>query len=211
MEGRYFTDAVWIPIIVLTLILTALHWVMLPELLATYDDPEYVRKFAEKGKLTETAAQEQVAEMRRLAPYLGFLEAPIVVSAGVAGVAVVLYLIGRIQFRKKAPYQSYFAMVAWGSFVSGIPLLINLAARSIKPGLLIATNAAALMPKSSEGTYFYNILLAVDPFLIWQVWLMGLGMAVLCEVNRQRAIASVGSMFVILSIVNALTMTAAGE
>ncbi len=184
---------------------------MLPELLATYDTPEFAAQFAERGKLTETEAKAEIEKMRYLAPYMGMIEAPIVILAGIAGVACVLYLIGRIQFRKKVGFVSLYAMVAWGSLVSGAPLLANLVARLINPELLLPTNAAALLPKTMEGTYFYNIMLAVDPFLMWQVWLMGLGIATLCEVNKQRAISSVGTMFVVLSIVNAWTMTLASK
>ncbi len=211
IDSHGFETDSWLPVILLTVILAALHSTMLPELLANYDDPEYVSQFAERGKMSENAARDQIAEMRRLAPYMGLIEAPIVVSAGIAGVAAVLYLISRVQYRKKVSYRSLFSMVAWGSLLSAIPLLINLIGRLIRPDLLLPTNAAALLPDSAQGTYFYNILLAVDPFLVWQVWLMGLGLAFICQETRQRAITSVGTMFVVMSVVNALTMTMAGK
>jgi len=210
-QSRSFEFTPWLPIILLTVILASLHYTMLPELLETYNSPEYLTQFAERGQMTEVAAQAEIAKMRDLAPYMGLVEAPIVILAGIAGVASVLYIIGRIQFRKKVPFVSLYAMVAWGSLVSGAPLLVNLIVRIIRPGTLLSTNAAAFLPKTMEGTYFYNIMLAVDPFLMWQVWLMGLGVATLCEVNRQRAISSVGTMFVVLSIINAWTMTLAGK
>ncbi len=211
MEEGEFENGSWLPVVILITILAALHYVMLPELLATYDAPGYVTQFAERAQITESAAKDQIVEMRRIAPYMGLIESPLMVSAGIAGVAAVLYLIGRLQYRKSIAFKSLYSMVAWGSLVSAAPLLINLFARMIQPDLSLSTNAAALLPDSMQGSYFYNIFLVIDPFLVWQIWLMGLGMANLCEVNRQRAVSSVGTMFVILSIFFAWTMTLAAK
>lgn len=211
MRNGGFHGDPWLPLLLVAIILAAVELMLLPDLRKTYSDPEFVKQHAERKGLTESQSADEVAKMSRAAPYLAIIEAPIVVTAGAAGVAAVLWVVSRIHYRRKVAYLLLFSMVSWASFVSAAPLLLNFAVRAIKSDASLATSAAVLLPASLKGGYIYNVLLALDPFLLWQVWLLGLGMAALCEVSRQRAITSVGTIFVLLAVLNAVGLTAAGN
>jgi len=55
-----------------------------------------------------------------------------------------------------------------------------------------------------EESYWFRILGAFDLFLIWQVWLLSLGVARLYQVGLQRAVSLVGTIFIVLAALNAI-------
>jgi hypothetical protein len=207
MELQGFDASPWLPLLLMALTVGLLQIALLPELLANYDEPDFQAQYAEKHNVTIDEARTEIGKLKKSAPYLGFLEAPIVVVGGAGGISAVLYMIGWLRFKSRMPFVLVFHMVAWGSLVGIVPIGLQLIMRFINPETTFSTNAAALLGEASQDTYLYNILLAVDPFLVWQVWLLGLGMAAIYGVSRQRAVTSVGTMFIILSILNAIGLT----
>ncbi len=207
MTEGWFEDASWVPLVIMIVALSGLRLAMVPEMQKEYSTDDFKKWYVEKQKVTEEKATEEIARMKEIAPYMSFVEAPVMVIAGAAGVGVMLFLIGRFSYKQRLPFVSLFKMVCWASLVSVFPLVAQMGLKLASVNIDLPTNIAFCLPKSLSTSYFYNILQALDLFLIWQVWLLSLGMAALYKVSRQRALSSVGTMFVIIVVLNAMAMT----
>ena len=71
--------------------------------------------------------------------------------------------------------------------------LIELLGAVLKVGLTMATGTAEVhtdltlvLPMLEKGTYVYNLVSRVDPFMIWSLFILGLGVSVLCGSKKLR-------------------------
>jgi len=207
MKVREFTDSAWFPLMIVTIGLVALRLTLVPEFRKEYSSPEFLKSYMERRQVTEEQAAIDIKRIDEIAPVLSILEAPVMVVLGAAGVTLFLSLIGRIGYKTKLPFREIFNMTAWASVVSIFPILVQTGMKYYGLGDGLPTNISYYLPKSLAGSYLSNLLQMMDAFLFWQVWLLGLGMAALYGVSKQRAISSVGTLFVILAIFNAMAIT----
>jgi len=214
MESHGFVQAAWFPLLIVTVGLILLRMTLVPEMRKEYSSPEYKKWYMERQSVTEEQAGKDIEKMYQIAPIMSFFESPVMVVVGAAGIALFLSLIGRFGYRQtldekgqRIGFIQVFHMTAWASAVSIFPIIVQAGMKYFELGTGLPTNVAFYLPKEAEGTYLYNILQTMDLFLIWQVLLLGLGMAALYGVSKQRAISSVGTLFVILAIFNAMALT----
>ncbi len=196
----------WVPIIILVILLTILRLVMLPEMYEYYSSEEFRELLKETRKSDDVEMEQDIALMKKSAPFIAVLEAALTVFLGTGGITILLYLIGRLIYKQKAYLRAIFAMVAWTSIIGAIPLSCNILLKLANPDWYLPTNLSALFTPEVAGDYFSRVLSIIDIFLIWQVWLISIGMSVLYGVSIQRAVSSVGSMFVFFAVLNALAL-----
>jgi hypothetical protein len=211
MQLRRFDIGAWPALIIVTIALIALRLEMVPELRKEYSTSDFKKWYIEQQHVNEEKADQDIAKMSQIAPVMSLLEAPVMVVAGAAGIAVFLFLVGRVSYKQKIGFVDIFNMVSWASVIAVVPLLIQVGFKIGGVEMNLPTNVAWFLPKSLEGSYFYNVLQAVDLFLIWQVWLLALGIVALFQVTLQRALTSVGTLFVTLAVLNAIATTMSGK
>lgn len=202
-----FEPGGWIPILVVSIALAIIRLILLPEVMHQYSDPGQLQKYAEERNIPEAEAQKELDLLRRTAPAMTMLETPFLVAAGVALIAFFVYFIGKVLFQKTIAYMVIFRVISWASIVSAIPLVLSIPLKLINPSLDLPTNPAFLLPAELTGKYIYYILQTIDIFLIWQVWLISVGISELYNISTQRAISAIGTMFIIFIILNAVTFS----
>lgn len=195
---------IWVPVVVLTVALAGLRLTMVEEQQRTYRDPEFKQWYAEQRDVSQAKAERDVDMLIKAAPLMSILEAPLITVLGIGAVALVIWLAGRISYRARLPFRWMFGLVAWASLVGAIPFLLNIPLKIISPDWTLPTNPAALMPASLAGSYFHRIMTSLDIFLVWQVWLLSLGTAGLFKVTVQRALGTIGTIFICFIVLNAL-------
>lgn len=204
MENRQFEDHSWFPIAIVAIGVICLKILLLPELRAEYASEDFRQWYMERQQVTEEKARAEIARMSEFAPWMSLIEGPIMVTAGAAGVALFLYLIGRIGYKAKRSFVTLFNMTAWASAVSVFPILLQVLMVWLGVGGDgLPTNIAYYLPEEMKETYFYNFIQTLDLFLIWQVGLLGIGMSTIYEISLQRSITNVGTLFVVMAALNA--------
>jgi hypothetical protein len=197
--GNYLT-----PLIFVAISFTALKLVMLPEIQTQYASDEFRNWYMELRDVTEEAARKDIDRMSRYAPLMLLIEGPLTVFASTALIAFVIVIAGRLTFKIQLQYRPALTMVAWASIISALPMLINLALKLNNQQSELTTDLSALLTPELVGGYFSRFVAIVDPFLIWQVWLLSIGVSWLYVVNMQRAISVVGTIFVCFGVINAM-------
>lgn len=203
MESWYFDASAWFPLLALTILMTTFSYLFVPEMVKHYQDPEFVKSLAAKSNVTEEKAVEEAKRLADVAPAMAFIEGPIAVIGGAAGAALMLYLVARFRFRQKPRVATIFNLVSWTSLVSMFPLAIQIIYQIVGIDSVAPTNLGFLFDKGAEKTYLYGILVSIDAFLIWQVWLLGLGLAVILKESLQKTLSAVGTLFVVMIAFNA--------
>lgn|GEM_PF-1149163 len=206
---RFFTikgwqDGFWVPLLVVAVALAGLKFVQLPELRTRITSPEFRTGLAQERNITEDEAARMTERMAATAPVYVIVEAPIMIVAGAAGLALALSLIGRIVFKQRVPYPELFGLASWTGLVAAIPLALHIPLQLLNPEWILPTNPAALMPDAWQANYFARVAMAVDAFLIWQVWLISLGSSRIFGVTLHRAVSAVGTLFVCFAVLNAM-------
>lgn len=192
----------WAPLIIISLTLAAVRVTMLPEALQEYSSPEFRQKYMELRKVSEEEAERNIETIKRITLPTTLIEAPIVVVVGTMGLSFILFLVGRLAYRGTAVFKSVFTMVAWSSIVSSIPLFLTLPLKLINPSWVFPSSPALLLSESADGSFIQGILMILDPFLLWQVILLSIGLSVLYNVTLQRAVSTVGTMYICFAVAN---------
>lgn len=197
-------NSYWLPLLVVTLALIGFRMSLLPELIESYSSPEFVLKYSESGKLTEAEANEQIALIKKTAPIVILFESPILAILSVSMMALIITLTGKTLFKSGMPFMPVFNMTAWTSIISAIPLYISIPVKLINPELDLPSNPAFFISEELAGSFFHEILTLFDVFMLWQIYLLSIGVSVLYSVNMQRSLSVIGTMFLIFTILNAM-------
>ncbi|MBM3326709.1 MAG: hypothetical protein FJY65_06985 [Calditrichaeota bacterium] len=194
----------WAPLLFVTLAFAGLRLVQMPEVEKKFDDPKFKTQIAEQRKITDEEAGRLIERMRGAAPVVSVIESPVIIVAGSAGMALLLYLIGRIIFKQAIPYITVFSLTAWTGVVAAIPLLLHIPLQLYNPEWSLPTSPAYLFPKDLQNNYFVRVLTALDLFLIWQVAWLCIGISRLYKVSLNRSVSVIGTLFVCFAVLNAL-------
>ncbi len=196
----------WVPVVLVALALALVRLTMVSDMREEYRSEEFRQWYADQRGVSVTEAKEDLQSLSRSAPYMAFVEAPIVVTASVAATTLVLFLIGKFGFGGGVGFRIMFGMVAWAGIVSVIPLLLNLPLKLINSEWMIPTSPAWFLPDSMHSSYFYGFLSLIDLFVIWEAWLLAIGMSFLYSVSFQRAITVVGTMVICFAALNGIAV-----
>lgn len=196
----------WVPVIVVALALAVIRLTMISDVREEYSSDEFRKWYAEQKGISETEASEDLRTLSRSAPIMAFVEAPIVVTGSVAATTLVLFLIGKFGFGGGVGFRVVFGMVAWSGIVSVIPLVLSLPLKLINSSWMIPTSPAWFMPESMHSNYSYGFLSLLDVFVIWEAWLLAIGMAFLYDIPFQRAVTVVGTMVICFAALNGIAV-----
>jgi len=205
MMGKVISEKGYIaPLVLLTLAFVVLRLLMLPEIYEQYSGEEFRQWYMEMRDVSEDVAQKDIDKMISNAPLMMLIEGPLTVVVGTVAVAFILSIVGRIVFKEHREFKPIFTMVAWSSIISAIPMLLNIPLKIIENDWFLPTSLSFILTPELVGGYFSRFLSIVDPFLVWQVWLLSIGMSTLYDVTVQRAVGVVGTIFVFFGVVNAM-------
>jgi hypothetical protein len=139
---------------------------------------------------------------------LGFVAAPIVgivITALVAGVLFGVFAV----LGGTASYKQVMAVVGHGGVIGAVWELVSLPLYFVKGSMGSATNFGALWP-GDEQSFIAAFLGCFDVFIIWQVFVLAIGLAVLYRRRTQPLFLSLLSVYVLIAAVIATVKTALG-
>ncbi len=197
------------PTIIVAIAFIGFQLTMLPNIIDRYSSANMYEWYEEMRIERNPAIDRQIEMLSRAAPYLAIVEvisATVVMVIGMIGISVILYLIGGLGFKKWIDFSRVLSVYAWTSIISAISRLLSIPIKLINPDWSLPTNLSLLLTPEVVGSYFSNVLIVMDIFLIWQALLMSIGMSVIYGVSVQRAAGAVGTIFICSAVLNALFM-----
>ncbi len=107
-------------------------------------------------------------------------------------ITLVFWALGNFVYARQVKFKQVFSIMAYANL---IPLLLGTA---IKLPLILSTHSmnvqtslAVFLPVEQQGTFLYSLLSSFDVFNLWFLAVFAIGMAVLYEVKRSRAMTLV--------------------
>ena len=134
------------------------------------------------------AAKRQVQGPAR---YINLAATPVAILAIWALISAFLLLGSNPIGGGEAKFGQMMGVVAWSSFITtlgGLLKSILIFIQGTSYGLTISL--AALLPVPPRGatpSALYHILSKMDPFMVWQVFLWGMGISIVAKIKSQKA------------------------
>ncbi|NQT34938.1 YIP1 family protein [bacterium] len=197
------------PAIIVVIVFIGFQLTMLPDIIDRYSSANLYEWYEEMKIERTSEIDRQIEMLSHAAPYLAIAEvisAAVVMILGMAGVSVILYMIGGLGFNKWIDFSRVLSMFVWTSMINSFAKLLSIPLKLINSDWSLPTNLSLLLTPEVVGSYLSNVLVVMDFFLIWQAILMSIGMSVIYGVSVQRAAGAVGTIFICSAVLNALFM-----
>lgn len=174
----------WVPLIIVVIIAVGLQlWLM------DIGMQDRLAKLETRGL---TADQMEMAQQRMQGPlrFVGLAVSPLFILVIWLVTAGLLLLGGNPVMGGKADFNQVMGVVAWSSLITtlgGILKSVLIFIQGTTHG--VSTSLAALMPVPPIGekpSILYDFLTKMDPFMVWQVALWGMGLAIVAKIKAQK-------------------------
>lgn len=179
-----------VPILLVGLLTAASTYLTLPLM-----DPETPEVRDQLARLTPEQ-RAQTVEWVQMVRSHGWLTLPIVNGfATVATVSMVLLGLARWVFRSDVGVREMLVVTAYSSMVQGVEAVVRTPFMLASHSLVVHMGPGALVSEEMAATYLGRLLINVDLFGIWQVWLMGVGLGILANVPMRRSLIAVALLW----------------
>ncbi len=160
-----------------------------------------------------TVTDEMYQQMRGR---IGF--APYTTAAGVIVVSpIILAVLSGILFAVfsagmggTASFKQVFAVVVHAGGISALGQVFTGSLNYLQGTMAGATNLAVLLPMLAEGSFAGRLAGMIDLFLIWWVFVLAVGVAVLYRRRTQPVAVSLFAVYGVIAVAAAAIMTALG-
>jgi hypothetical protein len=148
----------------------------------------------------------QVQGMEKMAPMVGyftvasmFVALPLI-SAIVAGI---LFAIFNAALGGNATFKQVFTVVVHAGAIGVLAQLFVVPMNYFRGTMTSATNLGVLLPMMPEGSFGARFLGMIDIFIIWQVIVLAIGLAVLYRRRTQPVAMSLLGVYLVIAVIAA--------
>lgn len=179
-----------VPTLVVCLLGAASTYLTLPLM-----DPETPEVRDRLARLT-AEQREQTIEWVQMVRSHGWLTLPLVNGfSTLAAVSAVLLGVARWVFRSEAGLRHMLVVTAYGFVVKGVESLVRTPLMLISGSLMVHLGPGILVSEEMATTYLGQLLINVDVFSVWQVWVIGVGLGVVAGVPVKRSLIGVALLW----------------
>jgi len=159
-----------------------------------------------RGDIPEEAMDAARAQMQGPMQYIGFIAGPIVMLIMYVIIAALFYLAGNLMIGGDTTFKHIFAVVNWAGLVGCVSLII-MTLLILSKGTMhgVALDLSILLDTPAMGeekSLLYRILSKFDVFVIWQIVLYIIGMAVAFKSTVQKAAVPILTLWGIWMIIS---------
>jgi hypothetical protein len=186
----------WIPLLIIVLVSLIVFFVKLP----------MVREF-----VLERAGEFMGSEPERAERMRGFAESSGLLIQGIAGTVLLVPLWFAVQalvFQVLVPlvggegkFIRTFTAVAYAGLIDLLGALVKLVLLFVKGSIDVHTDLTLFLPMLERNTYLYRFLAKVDLFTIWSLFVVGVGITVLCRSNKRGTLAMVYGLWLVFIVI----------
>jgi hypothetical protein len=145
--------------------------------------------------------QQQMQAMEKVAPYVGIgTAAAMLVFIPLLNtvVAGILWGVFNVVLGGTATFKKVFTVVVHASPIGVLGQVFTVPMNYTRGAMTSATNLAVMLPMLEEDSFAAKLAGAIDLFLIWQLFVLAIGLAVLYR-RRTQPIAT--SLFVVYFVI----------
>jgi hypothetical protein len=159
------------------------------------------------GPFSRNVNEQQVQGMQRIAPFIGyfalvqFLIVLPLVSVVVSGI---LYAVFNVAMGGTATFKQVFAVVVHGGPIGILSALFTVPLNYSRGTMSSATNLGVFLPMLSEQSFLAHFLGVIDIFIVWQLVVVSIGLAVLYRRRTQPIATALLVVYAIIALIIAV-------
>jgi len=156
---------------------------------------------------------QQIQAMEKMAPYVGYgtvVYMLVLVPIFMAIMAGILYAVFNAAMGGNATYKQVFTVVVHAGPVGVLSQLFTVPLNYFRGTMTSATTLAVLLPMLPEKSFAARLLGMIDLFLIWQLIVLSIGLAVLYRRRTQPIATALLVVYAIIAVIVAFVRRGAG-
>lgn len=156
---------------------------------------------------------QQIQAMEKMAPYVGYgtmVYMLVLMPIFMAIVSGILYAIFNAAMGGNATFKQVFTVVIHTGPIGLLSQLFTVPLNYFRGTMTSATTLAVLFPMLPEGSFMSRFLGMIDLFLIWQVVVLSIGLAVLYRRRTQPIATALLVVYAIIAVIVAFVRRGAG-
>ena len=112
--------------------------------------------------------------------------------------ALLMFTCGIILGGEKTSFKKVLSVVSYTSLIGSLGSLILLPVILSKKTAEVGFNLASFMSSDASESFLYQLLKKVDLFMIWEIIVAGIGLAVIYKLTTKKTITAVALLYVIV-------------
>ena len=146
------------------------------------DSPALIEHLEELDEAERQRYQESVAMLKMH----GWMMVPVGYFTSLVLVGWVLMMMGRSLFQAEVSYRQALVIKAYAASVIGVEWVLRsgLILMTGDPGIQLGLSV--LLPASAATSFGGQVLMAINPFDLWQIGIMGVGLSALVGVESRK-------------------------
>jgi len=180
--GRESANDWLVPVLLACVVGVAAHFLTV-DLVTDLGAPAAREQIAE---MTEAEREQYVQGMQMLRQH-GWMMVPIGMFFSLVVVAGVLLVFSRYLFNKEVDYRQMLAIKGYATLVLIPEWIVRVPLILIEGTADVYTGPGAFVPAEMANSFFGKMLIGINLFDIWQIWIMGIGLAAMSKVSVRKA------------------------
>lgn len=153
---------------------------------------------------------EGMQRMARFAGYLAVAQMLIFVPLFYVVVAGILYAVFNAAMGGNATFKQLYAVVVHTGPIGVLAQLITMPLNYARGSMSSATNLSVLLPMVDETSFLGRLMGMIDLFIIWQLIVLSIGLAVLYKRRTQRIAMTLFVVYAIIAVGLAAVLSSFG-
>jgi Yip1-like protein len=155
-------------------------------------------------RATGDRAAQQLQAFEKMLPYVGYVTAgSMVVFVPVMYLVVsgILFVLFNATMGGDATFKKVFTVAVHSAPVGILGQLFTIPMNYARGTMTSATNLAVLLPMFDESSFIAKFLGAIDLFLVWQLFVLAIGLAVLYRRRTQPIAITLLGLYVVIALI----------
>ena len=157
--------------------------------------------------------EQQIATLERIAPYAGYIaigQMLIFLPLMYLIVSGILFAVFNAAMGGNATFKQLFSVVVHTAPIGVLGQLFTIPLNYSQATLSSKTNVLVLLPVVDENSFIGRFLAAIDVFVIWQIVVLAIGLAVLYRRRTQPIATGLFIAYGIIALLIAFVMSSFG-
>lgn len=157
--------------------------------------------------------EQQMQGMQKMMPFMGYITAASMLVSWpliLVVIAGILYAVFNAAMGGTATFKQVFAVVVHAGPIGLLAQLFTVPLNYFRGTMTSATNLGVLLPMLPEKSFLALLLGMIDLFLIWQLVVLSIGLAVLYRRRTQPIATALLVVYAIIAVIVAFVRRGAG-
>jgi hypothetical protein len=158
-------------------------------------------------------SDQQIQGMEKMAPFIGYITVAymlVVLPIFMVIISGILYAIFNAAMGGNATFKQVFAVVVHTGPIGLLSQLFTVPLNYFRGTMSSATNLAVLLPMLDDKSFLAKLLSMIDLFLIWQLIVLSIGLAVLYRRRTQPIATALLVVYFTIAVIVAFVRRGAG-